>query len=111
MAAGLAAGLEGAAVAKQQLAEAMAAQTKAAAERKAKGRAQLAELKPLPPPFSLAEAPQDTAGHRTPAAGSWPRRRRPASVLQAPEGGKGACLLYTSPSPRDQRGSRMPSSA
>ena len=23
----------------------------------------------------------------------------------------GACLLYTSPSPRDQRGSRMPSSA
>ena len=27
-------------------------------------------------------------------------------------GGRGkACLLYTSPSPRDQRGSRMPSSA
>ena len=25
--------------------------------------------------------------------------------------GKEACLLYTSPSPRDQRGSRMPSSA
>ena len=25
--------------------------------------------------------------------------------------GKGPCLLYTSPSPRDQRGSRMPSSA
>ena len=24
---------------------------------------------------------------------------------------KGNCLLYTSPSPRDQRGSRMPSSA
>ena len=24
---------------------------------------------------------------------------------------KGCCLLYTSPSPRDQRGSRMPSSA
>ena len=24
---------------------------------------------------------------------------------------RGACLLYTSPSPRDQRGSRMPSSA
>ena len=24
---------------------------------------------------------------------------------------KGPCLLYTSPSPRDQRGSRMPSSA
>ena len=25
--------------------------------------------------------------------------------------GLGPCLLYTSPSPRDQRGSRMPSSA
>ena len=25
--------------------------------------------------------------------------------------GAGRCLLYTSPSPRDQRGSRMPSSA
>ena len=25
--------------------------------------------------------------------------------------GGGTCLLYTSPSPRDQRGSRMPSSA
>ena len=24
---------------------------------------------------------------------------------------RGTCLLYTSPSPRDQRGSRMPSSA
>ena len=27
------------------------------------------------------------------------------------EGLSAACLLYTSPSPRDQRGSRMPSSA
>ena len=27
------------------------------------------------------------------------------------EASKAACLLYTSPSPRDQRGSRMPSSA
>ena len=27
------------------------------------------------------------------------------------EDGENACLLYTSPSPRDQRGSRMPSSA
>ena len=26
-------------------------------------------------------------------------------------GDAGGCLLYTSPSPRDQRGSRMPSSA
>ena len=34
----------------------------------------------------------------------------PAWVL-ALLGGVGYCLLYTSPSPRDQRGSRMPSSA
>ena len=35
--------------------------------------------------------------------------------LEVPErqtvDGVGGCLLYTSPSPRDQRGSRMPSSA
>ena len=29
----------------------------------------------------------------------------------SPNGNGNACLLYTSPSPRDQRGSRMPSSA
>ena len=29
----------------------------------------------------------------------------------AAQGGIGACLLYTSPSPRDKRQSRMPSSA
>ena len=33
------------------------------------------------------------------------------SAEQTPEGFKVTCLLYTSPSPRDQRGSRMPSSA
>ena len=38
------------------------------------------------------------------------------SVRNAPEfreraAASGLCLLYTSPSPRDQRGSRMPSSA
>ena len=31
--------------------------------------------------------------------------------LDAASGVSNACLLYTSPSPRDQRGSRMPSSA
>ena len=31
--------------------------------------------------------------------------------LSAGGGGMYICLLYTSPSPRDQRGSRMPSSA
>ena len=43
-----------------------------------------------------------------------------AEIIKIPiaDGGEGtvdamvrACLLYTSPSPRDQRGSRMPSSA
>ena len=33
------------------------------------------------------------------------------SVLFTPAGMNQFCLLYTSPSPRDQRGSRMPSSA
>ena len=32
-------------------------------------------------------------------------------VAQSIDDQTGACLLYTSPSPRDQRGSRMPSSA
>ena len=33
------------------------------------------------------------------------------SVFLGPVDDVGGCLLYTSPSPRDQRGSRMPSSA
>ena len=42
--------------------------------------------------------------------------QRPAATTQkdtdvAVRGGEWVCLLYTSPSPRDQRGSRMPSSA
>ena len=39
---------------------------------------------------------------------------KPVSVntnLNILQDGLGHCLLYTSPSPRDQRGSRMPSSA
>ena len=32
-------------------------------------------------------------------------------VMIGESGGGKTCLLYTSPSPRDQRGSRMPSSA
>ena len=32
-------------------------------------------------------------------------------AINAKEGGKRACLLYTSPSPRDRQKSRMPSSA
>ena len=34
-----------------------------------------------------------------------------AAVVLLDESHVSACLLYTSPSPRDQRGSRMPSSA
>ena len=37
-------------------------------------------------------------------------RIEPVMVLRVDKE-KGYCLLYTSPSPRDQRGSRMPSSA
>ena len=33
------------------------------------------------------------------------------TVHSCADAGNQACLLYTSPSPRDQRGSRMPSSA
>ena len=36
---------------------------------------------------------------------------RQAELLGALSAESGSCLLYTSPSPRDQRGSRMPSSA
>ena len=35
----------------------------------------------------------------------------PSQIAQAIGRGAPTCLLYTSPSPRDQRGSRMPSSA
>ena len=34
-----------------------------------------------------------------------------AKIFVMPLGGKNTCLLYTSPSPRDISGSRMPSSA
>ena len=41
----------------------------------------------------------------------WFKERQGASVDVVNVGGAETCLLYTSPSPRDQRGSRMPSSA
>jgi len=40
----------------------------------------------------------------------WPDAKRHLEY-QSDEAEEGRCLLYTSPSPRDQRGSRMPSSA
>ena len=38
-------------------------------------------------------------------------RMLPLSTQEGSGGNEKTCLLYTSPSPRDQRGSRMPSSA
>ena len=38
-------------------------------------------------------------------------RREAETEKQKLQGERKSCLLYTSPSPRDQRGSRMPSSA
>ena len=39
------------------------------------------------------------------------RRRKPTKCDEEQQQQQKGCLLYTSPSPRDQRGSRMPSSA
>ena len=43
----------------------------------------------------------------------WQKKKYDAgwAMLHWPKEYGGICLLYTSPSPRDQRGSRMPSSA
>ena len=41
----------------------------------------------------------------------WNRSITPSAEFRAVVVNSGNCLLYTSPSPRDQRGSRMPSSA
>ena len=45
------------------------------------------------------------------APGNWVNQWREACVDEPLLKHFQACLLYTSPSPRDQRGSRMPSSA
>src|SRR5674476_114892 len=43
--------------------------------------------------------------------GVWPVERTPGVLWTDPAHGGHACLLYTSPSPRDRQKSRMPSSA
>ena len=77
---------------------------------------------PLPPGAALSRTALDAAlVEAARHAGAQCRDRVSAKVLP-PEarvsgtsggsgGGDSGCLLYTSPSPRDQRGSRMPSSA
>ena len=45
------------------------------------------------------------------AVGIWPQVSPEQELTQEIEQQVPSCLLYTSPSPRDQRGSRMPSSA
>ena len=51
------------------------------------------------------------AAHALSVQLKWPHRLEDWAMLQRVSQGFVACLLYTSPSPRDQRGSRMPSSA
>ena len=82
----------------------------------------------LNPEFSTPQQAQDSRTHRpsnpvalstpllinnsmpqdTPSMSGTPTLPRNNSM---PDGTPSTCLLYTSPSPRDQRGSRMPSSA
>ena len=57
------------------------------------------------PLAGLLQNPRADLGVLVPGDPRWPRGLR--GLSRPPM----ACLLYTSPSPRDQRGSRMPSSA
>ena len=65
----------------------------------------------------IVRCPEDTACHKLNANKNWIFGDDEADLGQGDERFKLLrslkihCLLYTSPSPRDQRGSRMPSSA
>ena len=59
----------------------------------------------------LIERKELTSGSTWHAAGLLPLFNMSYSVGQLHKYAVNLCLLYTSPSPRDQRGSRMPSSA
>ena len=58
-----------------------------------------------PPPNTQSRCPENVYRFRT---GECTADRADSLVQKRQDG---TCLLYTSPSPRDQRGSRMPSSA
>ena len=90
--------------------ESVAVRTRSGAEAETSGGARLA----------FARAPGVAAAFDVSLAGAFARvadepPSDPAASLSSSRGGPGPgpgpCLLYTSPSPRDQRGSRMPSSA
>ena len=58
--------------------------------------------------FVGEQGPEGPAG---PAGPTGPQGPAGSTGTQGPAGPTGACLLYTSPSPRDRQKSRMPSSA
>ena len=87
-----------------------------------KYRSEIAALKNAGFPVSVADLETEPTAEQTDATKQFNQLLGPldsfdTDMYQAYEkledkSGKGAiCLLYTSPSPRDQRGSRMPSSA
>ena len=59
----------------------------------------------------LAEAQNEVAAEKSEVAGGLDESRNTALASMRSDVGDIACLLYTSPSPRDKRQSRMPSSA
>ena len=69
--------------------------------------------KPFKKPTQGDKKQSLTSAQRSGAAVSQQRQFATANKSVGGHGpmGTSACLLYTSPSPRDQRGSRMPSSA
>ena len=73
--------------------------------------------RPIPPPVVLSDLQTDAQASTELADAQEDHRETitkieaEASDVRAGSAGDVACLLYTSPSPRDQRGSRMPSSA
>ena len=61
--------------------------------------------------FMAAATPRAMAQTAEPSMGAMHMMQPAPSLNLSAYGEVKACLLYTSPSPRDQRGSRMPSSA